>query len=124
MAFKMKTIPELLGFNAEHSEQKSIVFETKMPKNIWGMVDMNGVININRDLSARQKAKAVMHERLHLQQIRDGVLEFNKNNYKYKPKGSNKMITIPTRLINTKRRDLPWEASVEAKMKQIYKRKK
>ena len=124
MAFKMKTIPELLGFNAEHSERKSIVFETKMPKNIWGMVDMNGVININKDLSARQKAKAVMHERLHLQQIRDGVLEFNKNNYKYKPKGSNKMITIPTRLIDTKRRDLPWEASVEAKMKQIYKRKK
>ena len=124
MAFKMKTIPELLGFNAEHSEQKSIVFESKMPKNIWGMVDMNGVININKDLSARQKAKAVMHERLHLQQIRDGVLQFNKNNYKYKPKGSNKMITIPTRLIDTKRRDLPWEASVEAKMKQIYKRKK
>lgn len=124
MAFKMKTIPELLGFNAEHSEQKSIVFESKMPKNVWGMVDMNGVININKDLSARQKAKAVMHERLHLQQIRDGVLEFNKNNYKYKPKGSNKMITIPTRLIDTKRRDLPWEASVEAKMKQIYKRKK
>ena len=124
MAFKMKTIPELLGFNAEHSEQKSIVFESKMPKNIWGVVDMNGVININKELSARQKAKAVMHERLHLQQIRDGVLEFNKNNYKYKPKGSNKMIIIPTRLIDTKRRDLPWEASVEAKMKQIYKRKK
>ena len=124
MAFKMKTIPEVLGFNAEHSEQKSIVFETKMPKNVWGMVDMNGVININKNLSARQKAKAVMHERLHLQQIRDGVLEFNKNNYKYKPEGSNKMITIPTRLIDTKRRDLPWEASVEAKMSKIYKRKK
>ena len=30
MAFKMKTIPEVLGFNAEHSEQKSIVFETKI----------------------------------------------------------------------------------------------
>ena len=124
MAFKMKTIPEVLGFNAEHSEQKSIVFESKMPKNVWGMVDMNGVININKDLSARQKAKAVMHERLHLQQIRDGVLSFNKNNYKYKPKGSNKMITIPTKSIDTRRRDLPWEASVEAKMSKIYKRKK
>ena len=61
MAFKMKTIPEVLGFNAEHSEQKSIVFESKLPKNVWGMVDMNGVININKNLSARQKAKAVMH---------------------------------------------------------------
>ena len=47
----MKTIPELLGYNAEHSEQKSIVFETKLPKNVWGMVDMNGVININKDLT-------------------------------------------------------------------------
>ena len=120
----MKTIPEVLGFNAEHSEQKSIVFESKLPKNVWGMVDMNGVININKDLSARQKAKAVMHERLHLQQIRDGVLKFDRNKYQYKPKGSSKMITIPMKHIDTRRRDLLWEASVEAKMKQIYKRKK
>ena len=124
MAFKMKTIPEVLGFNAEHSEQKSIVFESKMPKNVWGMVDMNGVININKNLSARQKAKAVMHERLHLQQIRDGVLKFDTNKYQYKPKGSNKMITIPMKHIDTRRRDLPWEATVEKKIKQIYKRKK
>ena len=124
MAFKMKTIPEVLGFNAEHSEQRSIVFEKKLPKNVWGTIDMNGVININKNLSARQKAKSVMHERLHLQQIRDGVLKFNRNNYEFKPKNSNKMIKVPTKLIDTRRRDLPWEASVEAKMKQVYKRKK
>ena len=34
------------------------------------------------------------------------------------------MITIPMKHIDTRRRDLPWEASVEAKIKQIYKRKK
>ena len=124
MAFKMKTIPEVLGFNAEHSEQKSIVFEKKLPKNVWGTIDMNGVIEINKNLSARQKAKAVMHERLHLQQIRDGVLKFNRNNYEFKPKNSNKMIKVPTKLIDTRRRDLPWEVSVEQKLKQIYKRKK
>ena len=124
MAFKMKTIPEVLGFNAEHSEQKSIVFEKKLPKNVWGTIDMNGVIEINKNLSARQKAKAVMHERLHLQQIRDGVLKFDTNNYQFKPKHSNKMIKVPTKLIDTRRRDLPWEVSVEQKLKQIYKRKK
>mgnify|MGYP003111789595 FL=1 len=120
----MKTIPEVLGFNAEHSEQRSIVFEKKLPKNVWGMIDMNGVIEINKDLSARQKAKAVMHERLHLQQIRDGVLKFDRNNYEFKPKHSNKMIKVPTKLIDTRRRDLPWEVSVEQKLKEIYKRKK
>ena len=124
MAFKMKTIPELLGFNAEHSEQRSIVFEKKLPKNVWGTIDMNGVIEINKNLSARQKAKAVMHERLHLQQIRDGVLKFDANKYEFKPKNSNKMIKIPMRLIDTRRRDLPWEVSVEQKLKEIYKRKK
>jgi|TARA_B100001769_G_C22035481_1_gene556403 hypothetical protein len=124
MAFKMKTIPEVLGFNAEHSEQKSIVFEKKLPKNVWGTIDMNGVIEINKNLNSRQKAKAVMHERLHLQQIRDGVLKFNRNNYEFKPKNSNKMIKVPTKLIDTRRRDLPWEVSVEQKLKQIYKRKK
>ena len=124
MAFKMKTIPEVLGFNAEHSEQKSIVFERDLPKKVWGMIDMNGVIEINKNLSARQKAKAVMHERLHLQQIRDGVLKFDMNKYQYKPKDSKKMVTIPMKHIDTKRRDLPWEKSVEQKLKQIYKRKK
>ena len=120
----MKTIPEVLGFNAKHSEQKSIVFERDLPKKVWGMIDMNGVIEINKNLSARQKAKAVMHERLHLQQIRDGVLKFDTNNYQFKPKHSNKMIKVPTKLIDTRRRDLPWEVSVEQKLKQIYKRKK
>jgi len=124
MAFKMKTIPEVLGFNAEHSEQKSIVFEKKLPKNVWGTIDMNGIIEINKNLNSRQKAKAVMHERLHLQQIRDGVLKFNRNNYEFKPKNSNKMIKVPTKLIDTRRRDLPWEVSVEQKLKEIYKRKK
>ena len=124
MAFKMKTIPELLGFNAEHSEQRSIVFEKKLPKNVWGTIDMNGVIEINKNLSARQKAKAVMHARLHLQQIRDGVLKFDRNKYEFKPKNSNKMIKIPMKLIDTRRRDLPWEVSVEQKLKEIYKRKK
>jgi len=124
MAFKMKTIPEVLGFNAEHSEQKSIVFEKKLPKNVWGTIDMNGVIEINKNLNSRQKAKAVMHERLHLQQIRDGVLKFNRNNYEFKPKNSNRMIKVPTKLIDTRRRDLPWEKSVEQKLKEIYKRKK
>ena len=85
---------------------------------------MNGVIEINKNLSARQKAKAVMHERLHLQQIRDGVLKFDANKYEFKPKNSNKMIKIPMRLIDTRRRDLPWEVSVEQKLKEIYKRKK
>ena len=119
----MKTIPEVLGFNAEHSERGSVVFEKKLPKNVWCMVDMNGVIEINKDLSARQKARAVQHERLHLQQIKDGVLKFDRNNYTYQPHKGKPAMVIPTKLIDTRRRDLPWEVSVIKSMK-TKKRKK
>ena len=37
---------------------------------------------------------------------------------------NDKIITIPMKHIDTRRRDLPWEATVEKKIKQIYKHKK
>lgn len=122
----MKTIPELLGFNAKHSERKSMVFEKELPKGVWGMIDMNGVIEINKNLNKKQKAEAVKHERMHLQQIKDGVLKFDSNNYYYKPNKSGPTKIIPNEKIDTRSRKLPWEASVEKAMRyhKTKKRKK
>ena len=39
------------------------------------------------------------------------------NNYYYRPKVNGKTIIIPNELIDTKRRDLPWEESVIQKLK-------
>ena len=50
MAFKMKTKAELLGYNAEHSKQKSVVFERDLPKNVMGTIDMDGTIEINKNI--------------------------------------------------------------------------
>lgn len=123
MAFKMKTKAELLGYNAEHSKQKSVVFERDLPKNVMGTIDMDGTIEINKNLSARQKAKAVMHERLHLQQIRDGVLRFDTNNYYYTPVKNKKTMVIPNKMIDTRSRNLPWEVSVIKTMKKNNRKK-
>jgi hypothetical protein len=122
MAFKMKSIAQLLGFNAKYSKQKSFVFESKLPKKVRGMIDMNGRIDVNKNLSEKQKAETVAHERLHLQQMRDGVLKFDRNNYYYKPKVNGFTLIIPTKLVDTRRRDLPWEESVIQKIKKLKKK--
>jgi hypothetical protein len=112
MAFKMKDISELFNFNKEHSIQGSTVVEKKMPKNVWAQIDINGKIDLNKNLNKKQKKEAVNHERQHLKQIRTGVLRFDMNNYYYKPK-PNKYFVIPNSKIDPKSRKLPWEASIK-----------
>ena len=96
----------------------------KLPKKVRGMIDMNGRIDVNKNLSEKQKAETIAHERLHLQQMRDGVLKFDRNNYYYKPKVNGFTLIIPTKLVDTRRRDLPWEESVIQKIKKLKKNKK
>ena len=112
MAFKMKKISELFNFNKEHSIQGSIVVEKKMPKNVWAQIDINGKIDLNKNLNKQQKREAINHERQHLKQIRTGVLHFDMNNYYYKPK-PNKYFVIPNSKIDPRSRKLPWEASIK-----------
>ena len=83
MAFKMKSIGELLGFSEKYSKPNSIVFEKNLPPRVMGEIDMNGVITIDGSMPEKQKASTVAHERGHLKQIRTGVLRFDTNNYYY-----------------------------------------
>ncbi len=53
----MKSIAELFDFNEKHSIQGSIVVEKQMPKNVWGQIDINGKIEINKNLTEKQKIK-------------------------------------------------------------------
>tara|TARA_A100000172_G_scaffold43684_2_gene26781 strand:+ start:756 stop:1106 length:351 start_codon:yes stop_codon:yes gene_type:complete len=112
MAFKMKSLSELFGFNEKHSIQGSVVIEKKMPKNVWAQIDINGKIDLNKNLNKQQKKEAINHERQHLKQIRTGVLHFDMNNYYYKPK-PNKYFVIPNSKIDPRSRKLPWEASIK-----------
>ena len=112
MAFKMKSIAQLLGLSEKHSKPSSVVFEKNLPKNVLGEIDMNGVITIDGRMTEKQKAKTVAHERGHLKQIRTGVLHFDTNNYYYKKTGR-KPLVIPNSQIDPRRRDLLWEKDLK-----------
>ena len=112
MAFKMKSIGELLGFSEKYSKPNSIVFEKNLPPRVMGEIDMNGVITIDGRMPEKQKASTVAHERGHLKQIRTGVLRFDTNNYYYNKTGR-KPLVIPNSQIDPRRRDLPWEKDLK-----------
>ena len=112
MAFKMKTIAQLLGLSEKYSKPSSVVFEKNLPPGVMGEIDANGTITIDSRMTEKQKAKTIAHERGHLKQIRTGVLHFDTNNYYYKKTGRKPLIK-PNSQINPKRRDLPWEKALE-----------
>ena len=112
MAFKMKTIAQLLGLSEKYSKPSSVVFEKNLPPGVMGEIDANGTITIDSRLSEKQKAKTIAHERGHLKQIRTGVLHFNTNNYHYKKTGRKPLI-IPNSQIDPRDRNLPWEKELE-----------
>ena len=54
---------------------------------------------------------AVSHETEHLQQMKEGLLRYDHNNYYYRKDNKSPIQTIPVSQIDTHDRDLPWEKS-------------
>ena len=120
MAFKMKKVNQVLGLHEKSNHLNKVIKEVSMPDSrIHGYIDENKTIFINKNLGRKEKSLAIKHENLHKQQMLDGRLKFDSLKYHWKPMGSNKTFIFPTKSIDTKRRDLPWEAEVENKIKKM-----
>ena len=62
MAFKLKTLGQVLDFSDKYSTGDYIVKEKKLGKFTLGEINPNGVIDIAKDISPALKRKAVKHE--------------------------------------------------------------
>lgn len=121
MPFKLKNVKEVFGFSKEHSNGDRLVKELPLPKDVMGQINPNGVIEIQENMTAQNKRRAVKHETEHLKQMRSGKLRFDHNNYYYKPTPFSKEQIIPVSKINTHNLNLPWEKDVYNKTKQYGK---
>jgi len=84
MPFKLKNTYEVFGYNKDYSNGDRLVTEKKLPKDIYGQINPNGVIEINENLSKKNKTRAVAHEQVHLDQMKKGILRYDHNNYYYR----------------------------------------
>jgi hypothetical protein len=58
------------------------IYERDLDQGVMGEANNNGSILIDKDLSAKDKKRAIAHEKVHLDQMERGDLNYD-NNYVY-----------------------------------------
>ena len=100
----------MFGYHKDYSNGDRLVMEKKLPKDVYGQINPNGVIEINKDISPKNKRRAVAHEQVHLDQMNKGLLRYDHNHYYYRKNMAAPIQVIPVSQIDTHDRSLPWES--------------
>ena len=122
----MKKVNQVLGLHESSNHLNRVIKEVSMPDpRIYGYIDENKTIFINKDLSRKNKSLTIRHENGHKRQMEEGRLKFDSLKYEWKNKPHGKTFVYPTKSIDTRSRILPWEKEVEEKysVKRNIKRK-
>ena len=118
MAFKLKSVNKLLGLHETSNKLDNVIKEVDMPDpRIFGYIDENKTIFVNKDLRYKQKVKTIAHEKGHKKQMEEGRLKFDSNFYYWTPNKGGATFKMPTRSIDTRSRQPPWEYEIERKIK-------
>ena len=121
----MKKVDQLLGLHERSNHLDRVIKEVSMPDpRIYGYIDENKTIFVNKDLSRKNKSLTIRHENGHKRQMEEGRLKFDSLKYEWKGKPHGKTFVYPTKSIDTRSRKLPWEVEVESEIKRNTRRKR
>ena len=95
MAFKMKPAP----FKIDETP----VYYVDMEEGVLGKANNNGTIIVDENLSPLEAKSVVKHERVHIDQMRRGDLDYDDKNVYWKGR------IIPRSSIKEGAKNLPWE---------------
>lgn len=109
MAFKMKGFP----YNVDNTP----IYNTDMEDNVLGMAQNNGTILVNRNISPLElkKNKTIEHEKVHLDQMKRGDLDYNDKHVFWKGK------KYLRSTMKEGSKNLPWEKEAYKKQNNIKK---
>tara|TARA_B100002019_G_scaffold88614_1_gene76736 strand:+ start:559 stop:870 length:312 start_codon:yes stop_codon:yes gene_type:complete len=102
MAFKIKP-PYILD--------NTPIYHVDMEDGVLGKANNNGTIIINKDVSCDQIQDVIAHEKVHIDQMRRGDLDYDDKYVYWKGK------KIPRSSIREGAKYLPWEAEAYRKSK-------
>ena len=83
--------------------KKTPVYHVPMEEGVMGKANNNGTIIINKDLCASEIPDVVQHEKVHIDQMRRGDLDYDDDNVYWKGK------VFPRDKMNEGDSALPWE---------------
>ena len=84
MGFKLKDFSDLVGIDKETSTYNTPVFKKKLEGGILGEANNDGTIFIDKSLKGKDKKEAVDHEKVHLDQMAQGRLQYDNNTVTWK----------------------------------------
>ena len=96
MAFKLNNPPYVLD--------NTPVYNVYMEEGVLGKANNNGTIIVNKDLDPSQIDEVVAHEKIHIEQMERGDLDYDNENVYWKGK------TYSRADMKEGAKNLPWEA--------------
>jgi len=115
--FQLKNKEALFGINKDTSTHDTPVFEKKLDSGIMAEANRDGTIFVDKSLSPLQKRNAVEHEKVHLQQMQQGKLQYDDYTVTWK-KDTKSPARVYTRMTMPEgAHGLPWEKEAYNKTK-------
>ena len=107
--FKLKNKETLFGINKEASEHGTPVFEKDLGDGIQAEANRDGTIFVQKGLSQKKINSAVEHEKVHLDQMAQGRLDYTNGNVMWKPTTKSPMKLYSRSIMAEGAKNLPWE---------------
>ena len=101
MAFKLNNPP--------YKIDNTPIYHVDMEEGVMGKANNNGTIIVNKDLDPNQIDDVVAHEKIHIEQMERGDLDYDNENVYWKGK------TYSRADMAEGAKDLPWEAEAYRK---------
>ena len=117
MSFKLKKVSEVFGINEEASEYGTPVFEKDLETGIMGEANRDGTIFVKKGLSQKEINRAVEHEKVHLDQMKQGRLDYNNETVTWKPTTKSPARVYKRAQMTEGAKSLPWEKEAYNKTK-------
>ena len=95
MAYKMRM--------GKLSMDNTPIYQIDTEEGVMGMANKNGSIIVDKDLSPLEQEDVVRHEKVHLDQMKRGDLDYDDNNVYWKGK------KVPRSTMDEGNKNLPWE---------------
>jgi hypothetical protein len=115
--FKLKDKSTLFGINKEASTDSTPVFEKNLEPGIEAEANRDGTIFVKKGMSQKKINDAVAHEKVHLEQISQGRLNYDQNTVTWKKDTRSPARVYTRQSMAEGAKNLPWE-------KEAYQRTK
>tara|TARA_R100000951_G_C2630905_1_gene177622 strand:+ start:272 stop:622 length:351 start_codon:yes stop_codon:yes gene_type:complete len=109
MGFSLKKFTDLVGIDKDTSTYDTPVFKKSLEGGILGEANNDGSIFISESLSDDEKQDVVDHEKIHIQQMGQGRLQYDDNTVTWKKDTKSPARVYKREDMQEGAKNLPWE---------------